>query len=112
MNTFLLKFLFQETIPVYFNQIPGGTSLRTMTFLTESSRNRFRKYDYGIGKNRHLYGTDEPPEYDLKKIKVPIYIMFATNDWSISRQVNILLNRNMNFFDTMFNKINIFEKFT
>ncbi|CAG9861082.1 unnamed protein product [Phyllotreta striolata] len=88
MNIFLGPFsqIAPETIPVYFNQIPGGTSLRTLTFLTESSRNRFRKYDYGIGKNRYLYGTDEPPEYDLKNIKVPVYIMFASNDWSISRQ--------------------------
>lgn len=37
-----------------------------------------------------LYGSETPPEYDLKKIKVPIYIMFAANDWAISREVSVI----------------------
>lgn len=75
-----------ETIPVYFNQFPGGTSLKTMTFLRESTRGNFRKYDYGPGKNNHVYGSTAPPEYDIKKIEVPTFIIYARNDWTTTKQ--------------------------
>lgn len=80
--------LFQETLPVYFNQIPAGTSLKTFSYLTEATRNRFQKYNYGTGKNMFLYGSETPPEYDLKKIRVPIFMMFAANDWATSKEVS------------------------
>lgn len=60
-----------------------------MTFLTEATRGRFRKFNYGAGKNIFLYGSEMPPEYDLKKIKVPVYIMFAANDWATTKEVGI-----------------------
>jgi len=82
-------------VPVYFNQLPGGTSLKTLTFLRESTRGNFRKYDYGPGKNQYLYGTREPPEYDIKKITVPIFIIYARNDWATTKQVNILVAENV-----------------
>ncbi|VEN49251.1 unnamed protein product [Callosobruchus maculatus] len=90
LNLFLGPFtqIAPETIPVYFNQIPGGTSLKSISYLTEATRNQFRKYNYGTGRNRFLYGNDTPPDYDIQKIKVPVYIMFARHDWSISREVS------------------------
>lgn len=75
---------------MYFNQLPGGTSLKTLTFLRESTRGNFRKYDYGPGKNTFLYGSKTPPEYDIKKIKVPIFIIYARSDWATTKEVTTL----------------------
>ncbi|KAG5875198.1 hypothetical protein JTB14_029372 [Gonioctena quinquepunctata] len=122
LNLFLGPFtqIAPETVPVYFNQIPAGTSLKTLTYLTEATRGRFRKYDFGRGKNRYLYGSDEPPEYDLKRIRVPIYIMYARSDWSITRRDSIsfynalpegvrygmheIRNLNFNHYDFLFGR--------
>ncbi|XP_048526593.1 lipase 3 [Dendroctonus ponderosae] len=75
-----------ETLPVYFNQLPGGTSLKTLTFLRESTKGNFRKYDYGPGKNRFLYGSKTPPDYDISKITVPIFLIYARSDWATTKQ--------------------------
>ncbi|KAJ8948297.1 hypothetical protein NQ318_020784 [Aromia moschata] len=93
LNLFLGPFtqIAPESIPIYFNQIPGGTSLKTVSYLTESTRGRFRKYNYGAGRNRLLYGSDTPPEYDIKRIKVPIYLMYAANDWCVTKEVSKIL---------------------
>ncbi|ENN79085.1 hypothetical protein YQE_04467, partial [Dendroctonus ponderosae] len=79
-----------ETLPVYFNQLPGGTSLKTLTFLRESTKGNFRKYDYGPGKNRFLYGSKTPPDYDISKITVPIFLIYARSDWATTKQVGNL----------------------
>ncbi|XP_066145562.1 lipase 3-like [Euwallacea fornicatus] len=84
-----------ETIPVYFNQLPGGTSLKTLTFLRESTKGNFRKYDYGPGKNTFLYGSKTPPEYDIKKITVPIFIIYARNDWATTKQDALYLYKEL-----------------
>lgn len=60
-----------------------------MGYLTEATSGQFRKYNYGVGKNRFLYGNDTPPEYDIKRIKVPIYVMYAAHDWSTTKEVSI-----------------------
>ncbi|XP_018561395.1 lipase 3-like [Anoplophora glabripennis] len=97
LNLFLGPFtqISPETIPVYFNQIPGGTSLKTISYLAEATRGQFRKYNYGVGKNRFLYGSDTPPEYDIKRIKVPIYIMYAARDWTITKEDSLNLYREL-----------------
>ncbi|KAF7268339.1 hypothetical protein GWI33_018529 [Rhynchophorus ferrugineus] len=84
-----------ETIPVYFNQLPGGTSLKTLTFLRESTRGNFRKFDYGEGKNSFVYGSRTPPEYDIKKIEVPIFIIYARSDWATTKQDAIALYKEL-----------------
>ncbi|CAG9762365.1 unnamed protein product [Ceutorhynchus assimilis] len=84
-----------ETVPVYFNQLPGGTSLKTLTFLRESTRGNFRKYDYGPGKNTFLYGSRTPPEYDIKKIKVPIFIIYARGDWATTKEDALYLYKQL-----------------
>ncbi|XP_060531539.1 uncharacterized protein LOC132705123 [Cylas formicarius] len=97
VNTFIGPFtqIAPETLPVYFNQLPGGTSLKTLTFLRESTRGNFRKYDYGPGKNLHVYGSKIPPEYDIRKIKVPIFIIYAAQDWTTTKQDAINLYRQL-----------------
>ena len=46
-------------------------------FLTGS----FRKFDYGPTKNLKIYGSTQPPKYDLEKVKTPITIFYSENDF-------------------------------
>ena len=32
---------------------------------------RFCKFDYGKTQNKEIYGSEEPPDYDLSKLRVP-----------------------------------------
>ncbi|XP_058809606.1 gastric triacylglycerol lipase-like isoform X3 [Phymastichus coffea] len=41
---------------------------------------RFQKYDYGFEKNLEVYHSPEPPEYDLRKVRVPIGLFWSEND--------------------------------
>lgn len=41
----------------------------------------FRQYDYGKSKNKEIYGTPEPPDYDLSRINVPIFLHYSKNDF-------------------------------
>ena len=38
-------------------------------------------FDYGAHLNIKAYGRIEPPEYSLKKVKVPVFIIWAQNDY-------------------------------
>lgn len=78
---------------MYFNQLPGGTSLKTLTYVTEASTGKFKKYDYGRGRNMIKYGTVEPPEYNITKITVPIVIYYARNDWATPKKVSTKFQR-------------------
>lgn len=35
-----------------------------------------------------MYGSDVPPEYDLSKITIDMHILYGTNDYLASAQVN------------------------
>ncbi|KAK9870872.1 hypothetical protein WA026_009830 [Henosepilachna vigintioctopunctata] len=84
-----------ETIPVYFNQLPGGTSLKTLTYVTEAAKGKFLKYDYGRGRNMIKYGSPDPPEYNITNIKVPIVIYYARNDWATPKKDAINLYKTL-----------------
>ncbi|RZC40421.1 hypothetical protein BDFB_013020, partial [Asbolus verrucosus] len=86
VNLFLGPFtqISPETIPVFFNQLPGGTSLKTLIYLSDAVRGRFRKFDYG-GRNMMLYGNSTPPDYNISRIEVPVFIFYASHDWATSK---------------------------
>lgn len=78
-----------ESIPVYFNQIPGGTSIKVLRHAADLITS-FRMYNYGYNLNKKIYGSPVPPLYDVSKIKTPTYIMVAREDWATTRQVYII----------------------
>lgn len=47
---------------------------------------RFRQYDYGYQGNLRKYEQPTPPDYDLSKVTIPIYLFTANNDWLSSEQ--------------------------
>lgn len=51
---------------------------------------KFRQYDYGW-ENIFKYHQFHPPEYNLKKIKVPVLLHYGANDWLANVNVRIFL---------------------
>ncbi|XP_015834987.2 uncharacterized protein LOC100141961 [Tribolium castaneum] len=96
VNLFLGPFtqISPETVPVLFNQLPGGTSLKTLTYLSEAVRGQFRKFDYG-GRNLFMYGNSTPPSYNISRVEVPVFIFYASHDWATSKPDAINLYRSL-----------------
>lgn len=51
------------------------------------SGGKFLQYDYGTAENIKRYGAPTPPEYNITKIQVPIYMMSSVNDWLAGPEV-------------------------
>lgn len=48
---------------------------------------KFQYFDYGY-KNIQAYGSKDPPEYDLCRVTVPIYIYWGSQDDTIGKDVS------------------------
>ena len=76
-------------LPYILGHAPGGISSRTAYhFAQEIKSGKFRKYDYndhvnvfGSNANLEAYGSIHPPEYSIKKVNVPVALMWSDNDW-------------------------------
>lgn len=74
-------------MPVYFNQLPGGTSVRVLHHAADLVLGNFRKYDFK-NDNHKRYGTAHPPVYDIKKVQVPVYQVVSSHDWATTEAVS------------------------
>ncbi|XP_018364290.1 PREDICTED: lipase 3-like [Trachymyrmex cornetzi] len=75
-------------LPVILGQFPDSVSTKQIIHYgqliksgTLSSPDEFKQFDYGILGNTNVYGSLNPPNYDLSKIKVPVYLYYSENDW-------------------------------
>ncbi|XP_050310870.1 uncharacterized protein LOC126746602 [Anthonomus grandis grandis] len=71
-----------ELIPVLFDIYPSAVSLKTFLHFSQliTSGGKFRMYDYGLKTNQLIYNSTSPPEYDVKKINIPIRLFVGTSD--------------------------------
>nr|XP_023025813.1 lipase 3-like [Leptinotarsa decemlineata] len=66
---------------VPLDHMPAGTGMKVfMHFIQEIRSKKFCRYDYGTSGNMKKYGQTSPPNYDLKKITAPVYIIYSEND--------------------------------
>ncbi|KAL3137660.1 hypothetical protein ABBQ38_004935 [Trebouxia sp. C0009 RCD-2024] len=96
-------------LPLYLSYTPAGTSVQNMVHWAQGVRRKvedqpkFAKYDYGqacvdsFGNaqpcNQAMYGSEEPPVYDLKAIQTPLAIFSGGQDLlSDSRDIDALTN--------------------
>lgn len=49
----------------------------------------FRKYDFGSAKNQRLYGSPEPPSYNISAIGTPLYVFYGTADNLVNEEVRL-----------------------
>lgn len=47
----------------------------------------FSAYSYGRQENLKRYGTEEPPEYDLSLVTVPVIVFWSANDYVVGPEV-------------------------
>ncbi|XP_066145567.1 uncharacterized protein [Euwallacea fornicatus] len=85
-----------EMVPVYFRQLPGGTSIQILNHAADLVLGNFRKYNYPPRINMRKYGTPVAPLFDITKIEVPTYIMYSTQDWATPEEDAWNLYRNLN----------------
>lgn len=56
-------------------------------FAQMSKVKRFQQYDYGLRRNKKIYGTEYPPEYPVSDIEVPFQIIYSEKDYLVGSQV-------------------------
>ena len=68
---------------VYASGFPGGTSSRNILHFGQGvSTGKFQKFNFGPEKNCRVYGSRDPPEYDIDKITSHDIVLFTSkNDW-------------------------------
>ncbi|XP_011865874.1 PREDICTED: lipase 3-like [Vollenhovia emeryi] len=55
-----------------------GQLIKSGTFLFSG---KFKKFDYGTLGNKNVYGTWNPPNYNLSRVTAPIHLYYSENDW-------------------------------
>lgn len=100
VDTFHSGSINNVTYKVLFGHFPAGTSLHNMARYGQSMRsNRFEKFDYGEERNLLVYGSKQPPVYNLSAVTVPVVCIYGRNDglvdikdvkWLVSKLPNVL----------------------
>ncbi|XP_075985432.1 lipase 1-like [Anticarsia gemmatalis] len=89
-----------KTTKVLFGHFPAGTSVHNMARYGQSMKsNNFEKFNYGRDKNLQVYGSEEPPKYNLSAVTVPFVCIYGKNDglvdtedvkWLVSQLPNVI----------------------
>ncbi|XP_038220209.1 lipase 3-like [Zerene cesonia] len=87
--------LIPERLPVITSHIPAGVSVKTFFhFIQIYASKRFQRYDYGFERNKEMYSSVKPPEYNVSMISVPITLFVSEVDWfGDTEDVNILKSK-------------------
>lgn len=88
---------FNKTLlPVFLSSLGTGTSWKTAVHFAQeiTAGGRFQEFDYGTTDNLKVYGMENPPEYDLSKVTLPIKLFWAENDLlSSEKDVQLLTEK-------------------
>ncbi|XP_043260210.1 lipase 3-like isoform X2 [Colletes gigas] len=92
----------KSMLPLILGHFPAGASAKQIIHYSQSILSgSFRKFDYGVPKNLKIYGSTQPPTYDLERIKTPIVIFYSENDFMTDpADVKKLVERLPNVIET------------
>ncbi|KAJ8710470.1 hypothetical protein PYW08_008985 [Mythimna loreyi] len=89
-----------DTTKVLFGHFPAGTSVHNMARYGQSmNSDRFEKFNYGKEQNLVVYGSEQPPAYNLSATTVPVLCIYGNNDglvdakdveWLMSKLPNVI----------------------
>ena len=67
---------------VYYSLFPSGCGWRNFMHYAQLIRDGgFRRYDWGVSKNREVYGVGIAPDYDLRAFKdLPVALLYGDTD--------------------------------
>lgn len=54
-----------------------------------SDSDKLEKFHFGITENFRLYGSAEPPSYNLSRIEMPVYLYYGKADTLHNQTVRI-----------------------
>lgn len=98
-----------EFLPILVGHYPDTASVKNGNHLIQiAEKKRFCKYDYGLWGNLEIYGTPEPPNYDLGKVVMPVALIASENDYFSSLEdVDLLQNQlsNLVYYHVMERKV-------
>lgn len=79
-------------MPVVIGHFPTSTSRKNLFHVYQiASSKAFSQFDHGSQGNFQRYGSDTPPEYDLSKVTMGVYLYAGKNDrMSSIKDVNLL----------------------
>ena len=80
MEQMLLVFLCPY-ICVWIHHLLSGSSLNTYKHFLQLLDGDFQKFDYDDETNMKIYGSVEPPHYDLKKVTAPTKVFVGDGDF-------------------------------
>ncbi|XP_034832264.1 lipase 1-like [Maniola hyperantus] len=70
-----------EFAKIVLPHFPSSSSLKNVIHLAQlHNRKVFAQYDYGFLRNRNVYNSSVPPEYNLKKVTMPVALTVGRND--------------------------------
>lgn len=72
-----------KTSMIHLTHMPAGASIKSFLHYFQFLYNggKFEQFNYGNEeKNRLIYGTSEPPEYDLNKVNAPTVLYCGDGD--------------------------------
>ncbi|KAL3273097.1 hypothetical protein HHI36_014551 [Cryptolaemus montrouzieri] len=70
----------KDLLPLVLKNLPTVSIKQPLHYGQVRMSGHFRPWDYGKQKNFEIYGTEEPPDYPIKSIKVPIAIYHSVGD--------------------------------
>lgn len=71
-----------ELLPVIMRHLPAGASARQIKQYAQAVAHRdFTKYDFGAEINQRVYGSPQPPKYDMKMVRTPVALYYSEEDW-------------------------------
>ncbi|KAK9298988.1 hypothetical protein QLX08_007897 [Tetragonisca angustula] len=71
----------ESTLGLMSQYDPAGASIRQFAHYGQSViSGKFRKFDYGAAGNMKNYGQEQPPDYNLGNVSVPVALYYGTND--------------------------------
>ena len=73
-----------------FKVSPAGASTKMVAQYAQNIKSgKFRKFDYGRRDNLEVYGQEEPPEYKVEMVSVPIATYRGLSDFATPEEVRI-----------------------
>ncbi|KAG7300597.1 hypothetical protein JYU34_014891 [Plutella xylostella] len=85
----------QKTLAAIAGHYPRSSSANSLVHFGQMlTVDKFRRFDYGTD-NMKVYGTPEPPEFDLSRVKVPVALIAGKRDWFVSLKDVDRLNQSL-----------------
>ncbi|KAJ1524458.1 hypothetical protein ONE63_010955 [Megalurothrips usitatus] len=88
------------SLPHFLETIPSGGSWGEIFHYEQNAdpkKTGFRQYDHGRKRNLEVYGTAEPPVYNLTAVDTPVFMYLAHNDILCAPGVSLPRSRRATF---------------